>query len=230
MGNYGSKSNKSLKQNVLKNYPVNEQRVNGSWRFISKRLRYTLTDFERNYQIKIFSKQINKLRSYTTLAGPLLRGKNPGFLDLLNPYLITGFTDAGGSFIIIIRKSPKHKTGWRVEAVFQIGLHKKDKAVLEHIQKFFEGIGNIYKHGKDTMQYKVTNLQDLTNIIIPHFENLPLITQKRADFILFKQIIDLMNRKEHLIIEGLHKIIAIKASINLGLSDELKEIFQRLFL
>jgi hypothetical protein len=34
-----------------------------------------------------------------------------------------------------------------------------------------------------------------------------------------------MNCKEHLTIEGLHKILSIKASINLGFSDELKAAF-----
>jgi len=34
-----------------------------------------------------------------------------------------------------------------------------------------------------------------------------------------------MSRKEHLTIEGLHKIVAIKASLNLGLSEELKVAF-----
>ena len=42
-------------------------------------------------------------------------------------------------------------------------------------------------------------------------------------------IIDLMSRKEHLTIEGLHKIVdasrSIKASLNLGLSDKLKVAF-----
>jgi hypothetical protein len=42
---------------------VKEQRVDGSW--YSKCLRYTLMDFERNYQIKNPSNQINKLRSYS---------------------------------------------------------------------------------------------------------------------------------------------------------------------
>ena len=65
----------------------------------------------------------------------------------------------------------------------------------------------------------------LINIIIPHFEKYPLITQKKSDFILFKQIINLMNNKEHLTLEGLKKIIALKASLNLGLSDELKTNF-----
>ena len=35
----------------------------------------------------------------------------------------------------------------------------------------------------------------------------------------------MINRKEHLTIEGLRKIVAIKASMNLGLSEELKKAF-----
>ena len=91
---------------------------------------------------------------------------------------------------------------------------------MELIQKWGRGI--ISKQGKNGVQYRVTSLQDLINIVIPHFEKYSLITQKKADFILFKKVIDLMNRKEHLTVEGLKKIVAIKASINLGLSEELK--------
>jgi hypothetical protein len=34
-----------------------------------------------------------------------------------------------------------------------------------------------------------------------------------------------MNQKEHLTIEGIKKIVAIKAAINIGLSKELKAAF-----
>lgn len=37
-----------------------------------------------------------------------------------------------------------------------------------------------------------------------------------------------MQRKEHLTQEGLKKIVALKASLNLGLSDKLKEAFPNL--
>jgi hypothetical protein len=47
---------------------VKEQRVYGSWCFLKKYLRCTLMGFERNYQIKILSKQINKIRYYNTLS------------------------------------------------------------------------------------------------------------------------------------------------------------------
>ena len=35
----------------------------------------------------------------------------------------------------------------------------------------------------------------------------------------------MMLKKEHLTLEGLKKIVALKASLNLGLLDELKEVF-----
>lgn len=67
----------------------------------------------------------------------------------------------------------------------------------------------------------MTSPQNLA-VIINHFDKYPLITQKRADYELFKQAFDLVKSKKLLTIEGLHKIVAIKASINRGLPDELK--------
>jgi len=87
--------------------------------------------------------------------------------DLLNPMFVTGFTDAEGYFLIIIRKSPKYAVGWRVEVRFGISLHKKDLAVLQLIKNYFNGVGNINKERETSVQYHVTTLQDLTNIIIP---------------------------------------------------------------
>jgi hypothetical protein len=49
---------------------VKEQRVDGSWYNNGVMcLRCTLVGFERNYQVKIPSKQINK-RNYTSIASP----------------------------------------------------------------------------------------------------------------------------------------------------------------
>jgi hypothetical protein len=54
-----------------------------------------------------------------------------------------------------------------------------------------------------------------------------LLTQKLADYILYnsKQAFEIVKRKEHLTPEGLHKIVAIKASINNGLTETLKSAF-----
>ena len=96
---------------------------------------------------------------------------------------------------------------------------------MEHIKYSLGGVGNIANLGKDGILYQVTSLQDLTNVIIPHFDKYPLITQKKADFELFKRVVDIMNRKGHLSSEGLQEIVNIRASLNLGLSDVLKAAF-----
>lgn len=53
----------------------------------------------------------------------------------------------------------------------------------------------------------------------------PLITYKQIDFMLFKNAVELMVAKEHLTLKGLHQIVSIKASLNKGLSESLKEAF-----
>ena len=141
----------------------------------------------------------------------------------LNPDYITGFVDGEGCFSISIFKESKNITGWQIKPIFSISLHNKDIKLLEAIQRTFK-TGKIYKQGVDSMQYRVSSLKNL-NIIINHFDNYPLITQKKADYLLFKQAIDIIKNKEHLSLEGLLKIVEIKASLNWGLSEKFKESF-----
>ena len=110
-------------------------------------------------------------------------------------------------------------------AIFSIVLHKKDLPLLEGIKAHFGGIGSIKKNGKDTLSYRIESSEQISNIIFPHFNKYPLITQKFGDYLLFREVIELMKNKEHLTDEGLNKIVSIKASINKGLSDELKAAF-----
>ncbi len=114
--------------------------------------------------------------------------------------------------------------GLNVHGVFGITVHKKDRAILELIQAYFNGVGNINQQGKDCVQYHVSSLKDLA-LIIAHFDKYPLITQKQADYLLFKQAVELISRKEHLTLEGLRKAASIKASSNLGLSEQQKNAF-----
>jgi hypothetical protein len=48
------------------------------------------------------------------------------------------------------------------------------------------------------------------------------MTQKRADFELFKHTVGMLSRQEHFTLEGVEQIVNLKAAINKGLSDELK--------
>jgi hypothetical protein len=86
MGYRGSKSKFVTQPDFVK-----EQRVDGSW-FLNKlavpkqirNLRFTLMGFERNYQVKIPSKQLNRLFFSTVSC------KTPK----LNPFFVSGLIDA----------------------------------------------------------------------------------------------------------------------------------------
>lgn len=84
-------------------------------------------------------------------------------------------------------------------ARFKIGLNARDLPLLKQIQEFFGGIGTLtYNKQTNVWIYSVTSVADLLKIIIPHFMNYPLLTQKAADFRLFVQIVQLLNERAHL--------------------------------
>jgi hypothetical protein len=138
---------------------------------------------------------------------------------------VTGFTDAEGCFTIIARKSPRSSIGWKIEANFIINLHKKDVKLLKAIKDFFGGIGRISKERNGCRDFTVSSLDQIITGIIPHFDKYLLISQKLADYILFREVVMIMKKGEHLTSEGLKAIMNIRASINRGLTPALKEAF-----
>ena len=144
-------------------------------------------------------------------------------LTTLDPYYITRFSDGEASFVVFLTRNERLKTGWQLDPRFSIELHIKDLNILEQIKAYF-GVGTVYvRTNRNSAIYYVIG-KDLIKVIIPHFSKFPLITQKQADFLLFKQIVELMNQKEHLNIEGLQKILRLKASMNTGLSEQKKRL------
>jgi len=117
--------------------------------------------------------------------------------------------------------------GWYVEPSFSIGLDKKDLQLLESVKLSLGGIGSIMRHSELCYVWRVSSLKDLTNTIIPYFDEFTLHTQKRADFELFKRVVELINQKKHLTLDGVQEIVNIKAVHNKGLSDSLKLAFPK---
>ena len=95
---------------------------------------------------------------------------------------------------------------------------------MKQIQEYFS-VGIIFIHpSQEIANYRVL-FKDFDKIL-RHFDQYPLITQKLADLELFRQAYMLVLNKEHLRLEGLQKIVAIKGSMNRGLSDQLKAAFK----
>lgn len=229
VGNRGSKSDM---------LSVKEQRVYGNWHAVfSSSLRCTLRGFERNLRIKIPSKQIIQSQLFSTLntttkalgsAAPSRR--RPGVTDnkfRVLPWFVTGFADAEGCFMLTIRKAARQTLGWQIEANFVINLHKRDVELLKDIQSFFGGVGRISKERNGCIDFTISSLNQIITQVIPHFDKYPLITQKRADYLLFKQAVIIMQRGEHLTVSGLEAIVNIRATLNKGLTSSLIEAFPK---
>ena len=120
-----------------------------------------------------------------------------------SPYYVTGLVDGEGSFGLYLAKDSSTRSGYQIQATFQRTLHKNDYALLEMVKEYF-GVGGIYKDGDRYIKYSVRSLKDLA-IIIKHFEEYPLLTQKRADFYLVKDSVQLMLNRSHITEEGLKK-------------------------
>lgn len=143
----------------------------------------------------------------------------------INPNWITGFTDAEGCFMITLKKQAG-KTGWGVQPSFVIHLHSKDAPLLYAIQNFFGGIGKVFIDKKTSASFMVRKLEDIIDVIIPHFEKYPLQSGKIVDYRLWVMCINIIANKEHLTLDGLTKIVSIKSILNKGLSENLKTVFQ----
>ena len=146
-------------------------------------------------------------------------------IKYLNPWYITGITDAEGTFSFSVVNNKASKLGWTTKVIFSIGVHQKDLVILEGLKSYF-GVGNIYlEKERNVARYSVETSKNLIEVIIPHFNEYPLITQKQADFLLFKEAVKKIYRKEHLNQTGLEEILSLKASSNLGLSHKLQSSF-----
>jgi LAGLIDADG endonuclease len=92
---------------------------------------------------------------------------------------------------------------------------------LKQIKLFFGEVGYFTLNDKVAV-YSVRSLNKILNKIIPHFDQYPLHTKKKADYLLFKSAALIIKTRSHLKFKGLQEIVNIKASINRGLSLSLQ--------
>ena len=134
-------------------------------------------------------------------------------------YWITGFTDGEGCFTISVINNPTTRFGKQIFPEFVITQGAKSLEVLKEIQKFF-GCGSIVlnkrydNHNEYLYRYCVRSVADLGEHIIPFFDAFSLRTSKRNDFLVFKKVIAMMKRKEHLTKNGWNKILRLASTMN----------------
>lgn len=141
----------------------------------------------------------------------------------LNPYWVSGFVDGEGTFYVGINKNETMSNKFQVLPEFRIVQHKRDIKVLYALKEFFKS-GVVRVNHDNRYELRIRSLEHINNYVIPHFNKFELMTGKKFDFIKFKKIINLMNQKQHLKIEGLKRVIEISLKMNRQNKIKAKEI------
>ena len=135
----------------------------------------------------------------------------------LNPYYLVGLVDGEGCFSITFNRHKNNRI--EVRLLFEIELREDDKEILTRVQKTL-GCGNIYhleyakyQKWRPHYKYKVSNLMDIAQKVIPFFKKYPLQAKKKKVFKVFSKVADLMLLKKHLTPEGILEIRNLKDTI-----------------
>ena len=132
--------------------------------------------------------------------------------ERLAPNWVVGFTEGEGCFRVSINRQPKMSTGWQVLPEFRIVQHKRNKATLENIQKFF-GAGDVVVNHGTRLELRIRKLSDPKRVVA-FFERQQFHTNKESDFRIFALILSMMERRAHLTHEGLNKIANLAWKMN----------------
>ena len=147
-------------------------------------------------------------------SGAVNQQERPGFEQW-----VVGFVDGEGCFSISVVKNAGCRLGWQVQHEFSVTQAAPSKPALEELIEFF-GCGTIIEnnrrdnHRYRLMRYAVKRRSDLIDLIIPFFEEHPLMTAKQRDFELFCEAISIMRDDRHLTREGLATIARLTEQMN----------------
>ena len=131
----------------------------------------------------------------------------------LDPYFITGLIEAEGSFSITKHKDKRAKYKMTVGLSFRLTMLKNEIDLLNMVKEFFN-CGNISEDKRGAITFSIKDIYSLNTIVIPHFSKYPLRGTKHLDYLNFKEVVNMINSKNHLTEEGISNIIAISETMN----------------
>ena len=135
---------------------------------------------------------------------------------MLTPDYLAGFIDGEGCFSVSVHPQLNSKWGWLIDPDFTINQHKQSRKILESIQSFL-GCGKIYEKSpnkSNVLTYVVYGRRTILEKVIPFLDSYPLISNKRHDYVKFREIIVRLTNKEHHTIEGFQNIVRIAFDMN----------------
>lgn len=139
----------------------------------------------------------------------------------LDPYFVTGLTEAEGSFSIIKCHDARAKFGMSILLRFKITMLVNEIALLKQVKAFL-GVGSLELDEKrGTVDYVVRDKISL-GVIKNHFIKYPLRGTKFLDFKDFVQALELIEQNLHRSEQGVKLLVSLSEGMNSLRKDYLK--------
>lgn len=142
-------------------------------------------------------KKLNQFNNWLTNYFPDLKINKQNIEYQLNEQWLTGFVNGDDSFYTIIYKAKDYKCNYQVQAVFDIAQLDIERKLLENISNQFFQNNHKWAKSKNTQHLRIMKLENLINYVKPFFDRNNLQSRKQLDFIIWKEILTMMEKKEH---------------------------------
>ena len=124
-------------------------------------------------------------------------------------WFLAGFIEGEGALCVSIKKHPTCRSGFYVDPGFFLYQHESGRRILELTQGVFES-GRIYRKSgnENVLVYEISSTRALREKVVPFFERYVVpLSCKGETFERFREILELMERGEHLVPAGLAEIV-----------------------
>ena len=126
---------------------------------------------------------------------------------------VVGFVDGEGCFSISVVRNRVCQLGWQVQHEFSVTQASSSRSALELVGRIL-GCGRMIENSRNDnhrellLRWSVKRRSDLCKHVVPFFEEHPLRTAKKRDFLRFARVLAAMQRGAHLSEDGLRWIAA----------------------
>jgi len=135
--------------------------------------------------------------------------------ESLHPEYVAGFIDGEGSFVVSFGRHKTLRRRIEIRVEFTIELRADDAEILHRILATI-GCGRIYDASYERygwyphVKYKIGSTKDMEEHLIPFLDRTPLKAKKREVYRVFREIVLMVRKKEHLTDTGFQKILKLR--------------------
>jgi hypothetical protein len=131
-------------------------------------------------------------------------------------WFLAGFIEGEGALTVCVKRHPTARFGYYVDPEFFLYQHVSGRRILEMAQAFFQ-TGRVYpKQGNPrVLVYEISSRRSLWEKVVPFFERYVVpFSCKTETFSCFREILEMMERKEHWTPAGLVRIVERAYAMN----------------